>query len=102
MPMTFEELKEAGFTTDSWPDDLPTPGEEHLSVEELEGTERRFRFEVTVDGTRYGHEVELDTATVPNPAEGVSFMLNQFAFLWRSNRDDVAVQNDGSVRRIDF
>ena len=102
MPITLDDLEEAGFPKDNWPDDLPMPGENNIRKQAEDGTQERYRFEVEVDGQRFGMEVDLDTATVPDPAEGVSFMLNQFAFLWRSDKSEVAVDADGSVRRINF
>lgn len=102
MALTLDDLKEAGFTEDTWPEALPTPGEDNISKEEREGSKERYRFQVTVDGTDYGMEVDLDTATLGDSEEGVTFMLNQFAFLWRSDKGEIEVDADGSVRRINF
>lgn len=102
MVLSMEELDEAGFAEETWPDDLPDPGPSNLDQEELEGTEERYSYVIEKDGQTYGMEVDLDTATVPDPAEGVVFMLNQFAFLWRTNQEEIEANPDGSMRRIDF
>ena len=102
MAVTLEQLEEAGFAIDNWPDDLPEPGEDNVSRHEIGESELRFRYQMTEDGQTYGMEVDLDTSTVPDPAEGVVFMLNQFAFLWRTDKGELEQSDDGSVRRIDF
>ena len=102
MSLSIEELEEAGFAQENWPDDLPMPGEANIEREDLDGTRERYRFSIEDDGTTYGMEVDLDTSTVPDPAEGVVYMLNQFSFLWRTNQDEIVAEPDGSVRRIDF
>ena len=102
MDITIDDLLEAGFPKDAWPEDLPTPGTDNISGSELEGTEEMYRFEIEDGGTTYAMEVVLDTATVPDPAEGVVFMLNQFAYLWRTSKDQIEVEGDGSCRRINF
>ncbi len=100
--MTIDELVSAGFPRENWPEDLPEPGESNISQSTLQGTQELYRFEVAIDGVTYASEVVLDTATVPDPAEGVGFMLNQFAYLWRTNKSAIAAQPDGSCRRINF
>jgi hypothetical protein len=100
--MTIDDLVNAGFPKENWPEDLPEPGTDNISQRALEGTHELYRFECTIDGTTYASEVTLDTATVPDPAEGVGFMLNQFAYLWRTNKGQLAAQPDGSCRRINF
>lgn len=100
--MTTEELVNAGFPQENWPEDLPMPGEDNISSEELESSQRLYRYEAGIDGQTYAMEVVLDTSTVPDPAEGVGFMLNQFAYLWRTNKPQIAVGPDGSCRRINF
>lgn len=100
--MTIDELVNAGFPKENWPEDLPEPGGPNITQSTLEGTKELYRFECTIDGTTYASEVVLDTTTVPNPAEGVGFMLNQFAYLWRTNKGAIEAQPDGSCRRIDF
>jgi len=102
MVLSMEELEEAGFAEEAWPDELPDPGPSNLDREELEGTEERYRFRIETGGQTYGMEIDLDTATVPDPAEGVVFMLNQFKFLWGNNQDEIEAEPDGSLRRIDF
>lgn len=99
--MTLEELVDAGFPTENWPADLPQPGEETIATAEA-GTQKLFRYQVEIGGKAYAMEVVVDTATLSNAAEGVGFMLNQFAYLWRTNKDGVAVQPDGSCRRVNF
>lgn len=102
MSISLEQLEEAGFPQETFPDDLPVPGEDNIYDKELDGDEALYRYQVDVDGTTYGMEVTIDTSTVPDPAEGVCFMLNQFAFLWRQDPSQVKVKSDGSCRRIDF
>jgi hypothetical protein len=102
MAVTLDDLEEAGFAVDNWPEDLPQPGEDNVSREEIGDSEYRFRFEIEDSGQAYGMEVDLDTSTVPDPAEGVVFMLNQFAFLWRTDKGELEKNDGGSVRRIDF
>ncbi len=96
--MTLDDLVSAGFPAENWPEDLPAPGESNITESELGGTQKLYRFEHGA----HAMEVVLDTATVPDPAEGVGFMLNQFAYLWRTNKDGVAKGADGSCRRINF
>jgi hypothetical protein len=100
--MTIDELLDAGFPRENWPEDLPEPGEGNISSTAGEGAHRLYRYEATVDGQVYAMEVVLDTATVPNAAEGVSFMLNQFAYLWRMNKPQIVSGADGTCRRINF
>lgn len=102
MSMPVEDLENAGFPTETFPDDLPVPGESNIFSKELEGNKALYRYQVNFEGATYGMEVLLDTATVPDPAEGVSFMLNQFAFLWRQDRSQVKVKSNGACRRINF
>lgn len=100
--MTLDDLVKAGFPAENWPEDLPTPGESNISNKSLEGTQELYRYEATIDGSTVAMEVVLDKATVPDPAEGVGFMLNQFAYLWRTDKSGIAVGSDGSCRRINF
>lgn len=100
--MTIEELVDAGFPQENWPEDLPEPGESNISMSPLQGTQRLYRYEAVVDGATYAMEVVIDTGTVPDPAEGVGFMLNQFAYLWRMNKPQITVGDDGTCRRINF
>lgn len=102
MAMTIEDLENAGFPPDSFPEDLPVPGEGNIFSKEFEGKKALYRYQVNVDGVTYGMEVLLDLSTSPDPAEGVGFMLNQFAFLWRQDRAQVSVQSNGACRRINF
>lgn len=96
--MTLDDLVSAGFAVENWPEDLASPGESNISSEEIGPKQFIYRFDVGA----HAMEVVLDTASVQDPAEGVCFMLNQFAYLWRTNKDGVAVQADGSCRRINF
>ena len=102
MSLTLEALENAGFPAETFPEDLPIPGESNIYSKELEGKKSLHRYQVDVDGTTYGMEVVVDGTTVPDPAEGVGFMLNQFAFLWRQDRSQVEVKPDGACRRINF
>ena len=102
MSMTLDDLENAGFPTENFPDDLPTPGESNIYSKELDGNQALYRYQINADGSTYGMEVRIDTSTVPDPAEGVAFMLNQFAFLWRQDPSQVVVKPDGACRRIDF
>lgn len=102
MSLTLEALEKAGFPAETFPDDLPLPGESNIFSKELEQERALYRYQVNVDGATYGMEVLIDVSTVPDPAEGVGFMLNQFAFLWRQDRSQVTVKPDGACRRINF
>lgn len=100
--MTTDELVDAGFALENWPEDLPKPGEDNIQMARVDGA-RLYRFEVSVSATPYAMEVNvLDGDAEQNPAEGVCFMLNQFAYLWRNNKPNIAVGADGSCRRINF
>ncbi len=100
MDISYDGLSEAGFTPENWPSELPEPSSDNISREEIGDDQAIYRYDAAVDGTAYAMEVELDTSTVPDPNEGVSFMLNQFAFLWKNNPGDLTVE--GGVKRIDF
>ena len=102
MSITLEALEKAGFAVETFPDDLPTPGEANIFSKALEDKKSLYRYQVNVDGTTYGMEVMVDGATVPDPAEGVGFMLNQLAFLWRQDPSQLVVKPDGACRRINF
>lgn len=100
--MTLDDLVNAGFPIENWPEDLPKPGEDTISETGMGGTTKLFRYAVNMGGQPFAMEVVVDVGTVPDPAEGVSFMLNQFAYLWRMNKAGIAVQADGACRRINF
>ena len=102
MSVSLEELEKAGFPAETFPDGLPVPGESNIFSKELADKKALYRYQVNVDGATYGMEVLIDLSTVPDPAEGVGFMLNQFAFLWRQDNSQVLVKPDGSCRRINF
>ncbi len=100
--MTIDELVDAGFPRENWPEDLPEPNDDNISMTQGDGTQRLYRYEASLDGQMYAMEVVIDTATVPNAAEGVSFMLNQFAYLWRMNKPQIVVGDNATCRRINF
>ena len=100
--ISIDNLEEAGFPRDAWPEDLPEPDTHNIHGSELEGTQELYRFQAEKDGQAYAMEVVLDKSTVPNPAEGVVFMLNQFAYLWRTSKEQIRVADDNSCRRINF
>ena len=102
MPLTLNQLSDAGFAQEDFPSDLPAPGPETLSSQALEGSHELFRYDAVIQGTPYAMEIVVDRATIENPAEGVNFMLNQFAYLWRMDRAKIAVAADGTCRRIHF
>lgn len=97
-----DDLVSAGFPRDAWPEDLPEPGEDNIEGIDLEGSKEVYRYEAEKDGVTYAMEVVLDRSTIPDPAEGVTFMLNQFAYLWRTNKDQIRTADDGACRRINF
>ena len=102
MTVTLEELEKVAFPKENWPEDLPMPGEDTISEHDLEGDETLYRYAANAGGRTVAMEVVIDTSTAPNPAEGVSFMLNQFAYLWRTDPDKITVASGGKVRRIHF
>lgn len=87
--MNLDDLISAGFVQENWPESIPMPDESILRVENVEGGAQRYSYECTVDGKRYGAYVELDPESLEVPAEGVVFMLNQFAYLYRAKPDRV-------------
>ena len=97
-----EQLVDAGFAQENFPPELPEPSPETVSMQPLEGTHELYRYDATMDGVPYAMEIVVDRATIENPAEGVNFMLNQFAYLWRMDRAKIAVAADGTCRRINF
>ncbi|MFB6264323.1 MAG: hypothetical protein ABEL76_11970 [Bradymonadaceae bacterium] len=99
---TLDALKEAGFTYSNWPDDLPEPGDSNISKLEHDGTQELYRFETDVDGVDYAMEILVDTFSAENPNEGVSFMLEQFAYLWRTDRDQLAYDTEDDIPRRQF
>ena len=100
MSITMEALLNAGFPRETWPEDLPEPGEGTIRSATGKGTLKLYRYEAKDAEKSYGIEVVVDTATMPDPAEGVCFMLNQFAYLWRTDKDEISQKPDGSYRRI--
>lgn len=102
MPLNMEQLVDAGFAQENFPPELPGPSSENISTHPLEGSHELYRYDATMEGTAYAMEIVVDRATIENPAEGVNFMLNQFAYLWRMDRAKIAVAADGTCRRINF
>lgn len=99
--ITIESLVEAGFARENWPEDLPEPGANNIRGKSMEGSNEMYRYQVDQEAS-YAMEVVLDRATVPAPAEGVTFMLNQFAYLWRTDKSQIQCAADGACRRINF
>ncbi|MBA2663734.1 MAG: hypothetical protein H0U74_15715 [Bradymonadaceae bacterium] len=102
MSVTIEQLEHAGFVQENWPEDLPMPGETNIYSKELDPKRALYRYQVPIDGQKFAMEVLLDLTTAPDPAEGVCFMLNQFAYLWRQDQSQITVQPNGACRRINF
>lgn len=102
MPLTMEQLVDAGFAQENFPPELPEPGPDTVSMQPLQGTHELYRYDATMEGVPYAMEIVVDRATIENAAEGVNFMLNQFAYLWRMDRAKIAVAADGTCRRINF
>jgi hypothetical protein len=100
--ISMENLVGAGFDRDSWPEDLAEPGVANIRGRSLEGQQELYRYQVAVADDAYAMEVVLDRATAPDPAEGVTFMLNQFAYLWRTDKPKIQCAPDGACRRIHF
>lgn len=102
MTMTIEDLVNAGFPEENFPEDLPKPGPENISKQALEANKELYRYEVEQAGQRFAMEIVVDRATIDDPAEGVGFMLNQLAYLWRMDKPKLVVAADGTCRRIFF
>lgn len=102
MTMSLEELVNAGFPEENFPEDLPKPGPDNISKQPLEANKELYRYEVSAGGQSFAMEIVVDRATIDDPAEGVGFMLNQFAYLWRMDKPKIVVAADGSCRRIFF
>lgn len=102
MPLTMEQLVDAGFAQENFPPELPAPSPTTISMSALEGQTELYRYDATMDGTNYAMEIVVDRATIEDPAEGVNFMLNQFAYLWRMDKPKIVAAADGTCRRINF
>ena len=102
MSITIDALVKAGFPRENFPEDLPEPGPETIRHATIEGDKALYRYDAQIDGANYAMEIVIQTKTVPDPAEGVGFMLNQLAYLWRMDRPKLAVAPDGACRRIHF
>lgn len=102
MSITLEQLEHAGFVQENWPEDLPMPGLENIYSKELDANRALYRYQFASGDQKFAMEVLLDLTTSPDPAEGVCFMLNQLAYLWRQDRAQIVVQPNGACRRINF
>ena len=102
MPLTMEQLTNAGFAQENFPPELPAPSPETIHMSALEGTHELFRYQANMDGRDYAMEIVIDRSTIDDPAEGVNFMLNQLGYLWRTGKEKLLVAADGSCRRINF
>jgi|GEM_PF-2533859 len=100
--ISIEDLVGAGFDRENWPEDVAEPGAENIRGRALEGKQELYRYQVSAGEQAYAMEVVLDRATVMDPAEGVTFMVNQFAYLWRTDKSKVICAPDGACRRIHF
>lgn len=102
MTITLEQLENVAFPKENWPPELPMPGVDTIAASEFEAGKTLYRYSAQAEGQTVAMEVVIDTGTVDDPAEGVSFMLNQFAYLWRMDREKIVLGADGSCRRIAF
>lgn len=102
MSVSLEQLENAGFVQENWPEDLPMPGSDNIYSKELDKNRALYRYQVAAGDQKFAMEVLLDLASAPDPAEGVCFMLNQLAYLWRQDRSQILVQPNGACRRINF
>lgn len=102
MPLTMEDLVNAGFPRENFPEDLPDPGPDNITKSALEGEQELYRYQADTDEGAFAMEIVVDRGTVEDPAEGVNFMLNQFGYLWRTDKDKITVADDGSCWRINF
>ena len=100
--MTLEDLKSKGlFDPNSWPEELPIPGEETVSKVSSEGGTDIYQYTAVVDGTHYGMQVTVDTTTCPEPEWGVVHMLGQITWYWRSDKSKISPV-DGVFPQISF
>ncbi len=102
MPVTIDALVGAGFPKENFPEDLPEPGEANITMSPMDGSHELYRYEVNMGGKPFAMEIVVDRGTIDDPAEGVGFMLNQFAYLWRMDRVKLEVAAGGACRRINF
>ncbi len=102
MPLTMEDLVNAGFPKENFPEELPAPSPDTISMSPMEGQKELYRYEATTDSGRFAMEIIVDRGTIEDPAEGVNFMLNQFGYLWRTDKGKIAVADDGTCWRIEF
>ena len=102
MPVTIEELVSAGFPKENFPTDLPEPGPSNISLTDMGNKKELYRYSANVGGQDYAMEVIVDRNSIDDAAEGVGFMLNQFAYLWRMDKPKIVVQPNGACRRIEF
>lgn len=100
--ITTEDLVDAAFQKEAWPEDLPMPGADNIRGRSLDDNQEMYRYQVDTGGQSYAMEVVLDRSSLANAAEGVTFMLNQFAYLWRTDKSQIQCAADGACRRINF
>ncbi len=102
MPLTLAQLVNAGFPSENFPPELPEPSPDTIKLYDLGNKNELYRYEASVGGQAFAMEVVVDRKTLEDPSEGVCFMLNQFAYLWRRDKAQITVQADNSCRRINF
>lgn len=102
MSMTLEQLVDAGFPEENFPEDLPKPGAENIFSRAMDNAHELWRYHINHAAGVFAMEIVIDRSTIDDPAEGVGFMLNQFAYLWRTNKDQLRVDEQGRCRRINF
>lgn len=102
MPITLDQLVKAGFPSENFPPELPEPSPESIQLYDLGNKNELYRYQAMMDGQAFAMEVVVDRKSIDDPSEGVCFMLNQFAYLWRRDKNQIAVQPDNSCRRINF
>ena len=102
MPVTIDALVSAGFPRENFPEDLPVPCEENITMTPMDGSHELYRYQAVMGGKPFAMEIVVDRGTLDNPAEGVGFMLNQFAYLWRMDRIKLECTAEGACRRINF
>lgn len=101
--MTLEDLKSKGlFDPNSWPEDLPLPGEENVAKVSSEGGTDIYRYATVVEGVDYGMQVTVDVETCPEPEWGVVHMLGQITWYWRSDKNKIMKSDSGEFTTISF
>lgn len=100
--MTFEDLVNAGFIEENWPTEIPMPSEENILVEEVDSNVNSYTYKAEHDGKHYAASVDVNHSLIEDPAEGVVFMLNQFAYLFRSKPDRVLYTEGNDPYKTNF